>query len=148
MAQVTALSLGGIGSPCCCGSGPPPMCTCTPCDIPKGPLTLSFSSTSVTLVEVGSTCVWKSVCRNFFLPSFPYGGTFVFTCGPTYILTIYYDTNCPTSNSNFCTPVPLTSHTCSPLSLTFTLAHPQFPGPCNTSGGNLITANPFVITYP
>lgn len=31
MAQVKALSLGGLGSPCCCGGGPPPSCIATIC---------------------------------------------------------------------------------------------------------------------
>jgi hypothetical protein len=66
MAQVTVFSLGGIGSPCCCGSSPIYF-ECDVCLIPRTNLTVSWTNVlsgpgSITLVYSASGPKWVSGC--------------------------------------------------------------------------------------
>lgn len=129
--QNRAFSLGGIGSPCCCTAPGPGTCPCSPCDIPATNLTCSwtnilFGPGSATLTY--TACTWASVC-DVFLPVYGSAGEkLTFGCvGGTirFVITQYTNNHlCNTITGANCTSadatMPLTSHTCSPFSMTFT----------------------------
>jgi hypothetical protein len=148
MAQVKAFTLGSIGAPCCCASGPATV-TCTPCNIPAANLTLSYTNVisgngSTTLTYTTGPNAWTSACTNGLLYKV------LCTAGQLELRVIYFTAgSCPAGTQQYCSNLrssPLTlnffSHTCSPFSLTF---KPSSSG-CPTIAGNGYSQ--FVVTYP
>lgn len=141
MAQNKGLSLGGMGSPCCCGGGTP-SCTCSPCAIPEQNLTISWVN---PLAGNGSdTLVYGGSCSNGWTTGCSGGaGTgnqliFQLTCvgGATVLKVIYFTSgSCPTGQRASCannqsSPFTLTlaSHTCgSGFTLVFTVSNSGCP---------------------
>ncbi len=149
MAQVKGLSLGGLGSPCCCagGGGVP----CSPCNIPASDGTVSwsnfvFGNGSIPIVYNGVT-MWVSGCD---IAGTQY--TLLCTGGGLIEFRAQYWTSgaCPgAGTTNYCsntrtTPLGLTrtSFTCSPFSMTFTLTAIQCPGLGN------VGYTDFTVTFP
>jgi hypothetical protein len=123
MAQLKCLSLGGIGSPCCCGT---PSLACLPCAIPLRNLTLSYTNLisgngSTSLVYSAVPASWASGCSLGLLYTLACSG------GHIELRVIYFTTGaCPTGTQQYCSNLraspnglTLSSYTCSPFSLTF-----------------------------
>src|SRR5258708_2188473 len=131
MAQTLAFSLGGIGSPCCCAGSPIIGIPCLPCNLPADDVTLSstnilFRPGSTTLTFTPTPPRWFAGCV---------GGTaglnYLLTCsGGNVLFTVTYFVSgvCPTGQHASCSNpnangLTLTSFTCSPLSILFTVSN-------------------------
>lgn len=142
------VKLGGFhNGGCGCCAGGPPVLPCSPCNIPKETLTLSYTN---ILFGNGSTPLlfssptWLSACV--------FGNNFQLSCtgGAIELRGYFYISgSCPTGVSNYCSnlgapPLQLTlaSHTCSPFSLTFTLTSASCPALIQSGWTS------FTITYP
>jgi len=120
-----------LSLPCiCCGSGP---VSCTPCTLPNSNLTLTWTNAligngSTPLIYNGSAG-WNSSCSNGLLYALGcVGGSIVFC------VTYFLSGACPTGQpqkccSNTSNPFALTlsSYTCSPLALHYTVAGTNCP---------------------
>ena len=126
---------GGIGwlaCGCCGGSN---TYACSPCAIPEQNLTISWvnilsGDSSATMIYTTGPTAWKTGCVD--------GGLiFELSCNSGSIelrATFFLSGECPTGESNYCSnfgvpPLALTlsSYTCSPFSLTFTVGEDGCP---------------------
>ena len=142
--------IGKAGGGCCCGGSPAncgSCCICTtPCAIPKADLTLTWASAligngSCTLVWNGTS--WQSGCNA------ATGMQFGLTCVSNQItltITYYLSGSCPTGQSQTCVypgtapfAITLSSYTCNPLSLSFTVDGTNCPAVFSGSGITAIT---------
>ncbi len=151
MAQQKGLTLGGIGSPCCCTITPPfsqNVCNCT---VTSSTLTLTISNSPSTqrCVCAGNISVTLTYGTNAF-SAFPgWFGTYPTTlclvgAGGTFTVGLiqtgtactlqFYDSlgtlDCQVALTN--SPVV----TCSPFSIVWTYAVSGVPGNCYTAGHN------------
>lgn len=149
MAQVKALSLGGLGAPCCC-TGTTGSCTCSPCNLPKTNLTFSWINMSLGNGSIVMT--YSPVCAAWDTGCMDFGGTtglgsrFVLSCTSSHLTyRSWFSVPCTGAEVD-CTPslggLILTSHTCSPLALNYTNTNGQFA--CQQLFNNGFTA--FTIT--
>ncbi len=132
--------LGNLGNPCCCGGTP--IISCTPCNLPQANLTISWTNAFVgpgSLVmtwnglTLPGTAAWVSVCS---FVAVTLGVRYSFTCFG--LLKVEYWVSggpCPGAGSVNCSytgapgfVLPLASHTCSPLSMTFDSRTATCPG--------------------
>jgi len=103
--------------------------SCSPCPIPRGDLTISWTNTSsgngsATLTYFPATGGWQATCVDN-------GLIFVLTCtsGALNLAVIYFTSgSCPTGIEGLCNStgtapgkISLSASTCSPFSLTFTV---------------------------
>ena len=134
-------ALGSFGSCCGCAGGPP-FETCSPCSIPKANLTATYTDIisgggSVTLVFGGGS-TWTTACFLEFLEfelSCVGGSIFFELIGFTLPDCTGGSTVCSTANFK----MTLSSYTCSPFSLTFTVNNS-----CTFQG----TIQSVTVTYP
>ena len=147
MAQVSVLRLGGIGSPCCCEGNA--MQACSPCDLPLQDLTVSwtnplFGPGSDTMFYTPGPNQWLTPC----LATFNSRLQILCISGPLILFSLisFIGVSC-SGGTVSCTNHPavprlsLTSHTCSPLSLTYTVLYPA----CALS---TLGFTSFTVTYP
>ncbi len=139
-------ALGGLGSPCCCTGIS--YLSCSPCNIPKANLTLSWTNPlvgpgSATLIYTTGPDAWKTVgCVNQQIYEIKCLSGVV-----TFEVTYFTSGVCPTGQSATCIsgdvfPLGLTldSHTCSPFSFTWNTNN----CPIGQAPGYLT----YTVTYP
>ncbi len=152
MAQNKVFSLGGIGSPCCCG-GSVPTYPCGPCNIPKANLTLSWVNTLV--IGNGSTTLTYSSVGPSWASGCVHGLKYSFACtsGTDELRVTFWTSGaCPgPGQTSFCSNLlaaPFTlvlfSHTCSPFSMTYHIDALGVDCPVISSSGY----TSFTVTYP
>lgn len=133
LAKIFSLGKIGCSGACACGGGGGGI-TCSPCTLPASDLTLSYTNVisgngSVTLTYDAGTTSWSSGCSLGIMYKL------VCTTGTVELRAIYFTSgSCPTGTQQYCSnlrvsPFKLTlaSYTCSPLSITFTLAGSACP---------------------
>ncbi len=155
MAQVKAFQLGGIGAPCCCG-GTPTSFTCVPflgpnpfCSIPCRDLTLSWAGGG------SATLVWNGDCTEFgagwVTACIVTAVTFTYNCTSQLTMIVHSVPGCTGSTTtcgytrNVNTGFSMTSHTCSPFNVVFTVNGSVAGGGCFT-GTSLLGAVTFTLS--
>lgn len=119
-------------NPCCCnGGGTLP---CLPCAIPLVPLTLSwvnsggFGNGSTTLTQITSSG-WESECANELIYGFGCASGFLY-----FEVDYFVSGSCPDGQRQACSSpgsapngLTLSSYTCDPFSVTYTLTSASCP---------------------
>jgi len=146
-----------IGTCGCMCPGGPAMFTCSVCNLPLANLTCSwtnvlFGNGSATMTWNGSSSapLWSTACAS--TPHF--AGLQMACVSGSIVFKAFYFTSggCPSGGTAFCQSgsayplgLILTSHTCSPLSLTYSTGNGVSTG-CDILNSNGF--NQFVVTYP
>ncbi len=133
------------------------MVTCSPCDLPQADMTISwvnvfFGNGSTTLVYAGGSIWASATCEDGSGPPNDDGLLFQLNCngGSIELRAIFFTSGiCPSGTQQYCSnlrinPLALTlsSHTCTPISFTFTVNGTNCPTLFGTGNQS------FTVTYP